>query len=566
MAPTTPTAPPSQEIRIGDYLVTGKIGQGGIAEIYRGRQVSLGRDVAIKVLSAQLSSEREIVRRFERESMVIARLSHPNIVSVIDRGTAGGRYYFVMEYVNGSSLREVIDSDKVSLKTKIEMLVQVLKALDYAHKNGVIHRDIKPANILIDRQGNARVADFGIAQIVGTPDSEVTSSDVIMGTVAYMSPEQKVSSTNVDATTDLYAIGIILYEILLGKKPMGRFKMPSEELPDLDPAWDEVVQRCLAPEPKDRYPNAEELKHAILDIIAATDRQPAGEFQIGGVDGFAGKCRHLDTIKETRFSSTILVENRSNKRLYVIKKHAKGEVGRKEAKLLASLRHRNIIGILGAGGDTRSTVIITDYAAGGSLADRMVRKYDWRKAMVIAGQIAEGLSFAHTNGIVHGNLRPSNILFDRSETVKLTDFGMPQHYDGVKQRNWYAPPEHKASKAGDVYAVGVVLHQLITGRNPQYDHGDNLRLDDVERQLPEMVQTMLRTLLAIRVPHRYATMADFLTDLSQFEEQLAAQAVAPPSRTPVETQEAPLWNRYLVIGGVVSLLVVILVTLLLIFS
>jgi len=255
----TQAALQSKQVKIGDYILTGKIGQGGIAEIYRARQASLNRDVAIKILFSKLSSDPELVRRFQRESMVIARLNHPNIVHVIDKGKAGNRYYFVMEYVDGTSLREVIESTRIPLKTKLEMVAQVCKALDYAHKNGVIHRDIKPANILIDRQGNPRVADFGIAQIVGTPDSEMTSSDVIMGTLSYMSPEQKVSSTNVDHTTDIYAMGVIIYEILVSKKPLGRFKLPSEVNKQIDPVFDEIVQRCLAQDAKDRFQSAVEL-------------------------------------------------------------------------------------------------------------------------------------------------------------------------------------------------------------------------------------------------------------------------------------------------------------------
>jgi len=194
-------------VKFGEYLLTGKIGQGGAAEIYRGRQESLDRDVAIKILSPKLTSDPDIVRRFERESLVIAKLNHPNIVHVIDKGVVGGRYFFVMEYIDGASLREVIDSNRVPLKTKFGMIVDVCKALDYAHKNGVIHRDIKPTNILIDRQGNALVADFGIAQIVGVPECEMTASDIVLGTVSYMSPEQKISSTEVDQTTDIYAMG-----------------------------------------------------------------------------------------------------------------------------------------------------------------------------------------------------------------------------------------------------------------------------------------------------------------------------------------------------------------------
>ena len=126
---------PKKEVKIGEYIVNGKIGQGGIAEIYRAIQSSLNREVAIKILSKSLTDNEEIVRRFERESLVIAKLNHPNIVHVIDKGTTGGRYYFVMEYINGTSLRQVIDSDNITLRSKLESIVEICKGLDYAHKN-----------------------------------------------------------------------------------------------------------------------------------------------------------------------------------------------------------------------------------------------------------------------------------------------------------------------------------------------------------------------------------------------------------------------------------------------
>ncbi len=555
------TVKEKRTVRFGDYLLTGKIGQGGIAEIYKGRQESLDRDVAIKILSTKLSNDPDIVRRFERESLVIARLNHPNIVHVIDKGSTGGRCYFVMEYIDGPTLREVIDSDRIALKTKLEMIVQVCKALDYAHKNGVIHRDIKPANILIDRQGNALVADFGIAQIVGTPDGETTASDVVMGTLSYMSPEQKVSSTNVDQTTDIYAMGIILYEILVQKKPFGHFKVPSEINPDISSEFDQIVLKCMAQEAEDRYQTAVQLKDAVLEAMnGEVDAAPSHDFSLGGADSFLGKCRHLDTIRETRFSSTILVENRLNKRLYIIKKYSKGEVGRKEATLLTSLKHKNIINIHGAGGDRKSTVVVSEYAQGGSLADRMARKHEWRKGMDIIAQIAAGLDFAHKNNILHGNLRPSNILFDADETPKLSDFGMPPHYDGSRKRNWYGPPERKKSKVGDIYSMGVILHQMLTARYPNYDGADNLLLDDVRMNLPEDVRTMMSKLLAIRVSRRYQTCEEFLQDYDSFQQsrrETSSRKRAPIPRQPAGRKPAPLWAYFLIAFGLITIAVAV---------
>lgn len=543
MSVTAAPVKEEKQVRIGEYLVTGKIGQGGIAEIFRGRQESLARDVAIKILSPNLLSDTDIVRRFERESMVIAKLSHPNIVHVIDRGKAGNRYYFVMEFIDGTSLREVIDSARVTLETKLDMIVQVCKALDYAHKNGVIHRDIKPTNILVDKQGNARVADFGIAQIIGMSDTELTGSDIIMGTIAYMSPEQKVSSTNVDQTTDIYAVGIMLYEILTGKRPQGHFKLPSEIDQNLR-GFDEIILKTLAQEPRDRYQSAVELKDAILNQIGGGG-QSTSEYNLAGAESFMGKCRYLDTIKETKYGSTILVENRANKRLYIIKKHSKGEIGRKEAKLLTSLRHENINPIYGSGGDSRSTVVISEYAQGGSLADRMVRKYEWPEAMKVALQIAAGVSFAHKNNFIHGNIRPSNVLFDSHDTVKLADFGMPSHYEGKK--NWYAPPEHKPSKQGDIYAIGVILHQLLLGRTPEYDYADKLKVDELYRQTPQDIETMLTKLLAVRVVNRYRSCEEFIADWAELDKRQQAALRKPTaivSTEPAPKKSLPSWIWY----------------------
>jgi serine/threonine-protein kinase len=550
-----------KEVRIGDYVVTGKIGQGGIAEIFRARQESLNRDVAIKILFPKLTFDPEIVRRFERESLVVARLNHPNIVHIIDRGSAGGRYFFVMEYVDGTNLKEIIAADQVPLRTKLEMIVSICKALDYAHKNGVIHRDIKPANVLIDRQGNALVADFGIAQIVGTPESEATSTDVIMGTFAYMSPEQKVSSTNVDHTTDIYAVGVMLYELLIGKKPMGRFKLPSEINRQLDSRFDDIIMKCLSQDAKDRYQSAVKLKDAVLEIIGGTGVGDNGDdVSFDDSDSFLGKCRYLDTIRETKFGSTILVENKLNKRLYVIKKHNKGPAGRKEANLLKSLKHKNVINIFGAGGDKNSTVVISEYAPGGSLADRLVRRWDWEKAFGVMQQVAAGLDFVHKNNIVHGNLRPSNVLFDANEVVRLSDFGLPIHYDGPGKKNWYSPPERKASRQGDIYGLGVILHQMLTGRNPGYDSANNLHLDDMRGEIPHDVCDILGRLLAIRVAHRYQTAEEFMFDWSEAErrkrDKVQRQVFkANPGPAP---KESPVW-LYAAVGlGVVIMVLVVL--------
>ncbi|MBI5266351.1 MAG: protein kinase, partial [candidate division Zixibacteria bacterium] len=362
-------------------------------------------------------------------------------------------------------------------------------------------------------------------------------------------------------TTDIYAIGVIIYEILVGKKPLGRFKLPTEIDGTINPRFDTIIQKCLAQEAKDRFQSASELKNEILNAIGGNkSAAPTEDLTAQGAESFIGKCRYLDTINETPYGSTVLVENKVNKRLFVIKRHTKGEAGRKEAKLLTTLKHRNIATIIGSGGDNRGTVIISEYASGGALAERMVRKYDWEKAMAIVLQIAAGLDFAHKNNIVHGNLRPSNVFFFEGDIIKVGDFGLPVHYDSTGKKDWYAPPEHKASKQGDIYALGVILHQLITGRTPQYDPMDKLRLDDVKMFVPEPVRMMMAKLLGVRVINRYKSCEELLLDWEAFareREQRAARPVVNSEPEPVQSSMQK-WAWLLIGAGVIIVVVGIL--------
>lgn len=503
---------------IGEYEILEKIGQGGVAEIYRGRQASLDREVAIKLLSESATIDSEIVSRFEQEARIIARLSHPNIVHVIDRGVDKNRYYFVMDYVDGHNFKKILSRGTYSFERKIDVVINLLKALDYAHKNGVVHRDVKPSNILIDGRGFVMVADFGIARMLGKKGADRTRTGMVMGTLAYMSPEQKLSSANVDRRTDLYAVGVILYEIMTGRKPLGRFKSPSEVNPKVSRKLDDIVLKCLNQEPKDRYQTAVELKDDLLSAVYDKKRTDESVAQEDGtaVTGFVGNCSFLDTLKETQFGATYLVENRADGKLYVIKKMVRREMGLREAKILAKLDHPNIIRIFGAGGDASKNVIVTEYAQGGSLADRLVKPYPVDTAVTIFKQIASALNLAHRNNIVHGNLRPSNILFDLEDRVKLTDFSLPEHYS-KSRRNWYAAPEQKKERASDVYSAGVILHQLLTNQTPIFDNYGRLIWQFDQTRIPLEITNLINRMLRRKISERCSSFEEVLSEIEQFE-------------------------------------------------
>lgn len=516
---------------IEDYKILTRIGKGGLAEVYKAIQTSLQREVAVKILSAKYTLNSDIVKRFERESLLIAKLNHPHIVHVIDKGAKGHRYYFVMEYVDGSNLKQMICDPDVDLKVKIEIVIQVCKALDFAHNNGIVHGDIKPANILIDLQGNAKVADFGIAQLHDGTDCERTSGDIVMGTLAYMSPEQKLSSARVTQATDIFALGVILYEICCGKRPEGRYQLPSEIDPRLPEAMDDIIMCCLAEHPEDRFMTAGALKDALLNAFAGEIySSPPAESAIADVESFLGKCLFLDTLKETRFGATYLVENKEVGTLYIIKKSNQSDAGLKEAKVLGRYKHKNIINILGAGGHGKKAVTVTEYAPRGSLADRMVKSYTWNDAMIVVTQIAEGLAFAHSHNIIHGNLRPSNVLFHEGEVVKLTDFGLPAHY--TPHKDWFAPPERKQSKQGDIFSLGVIAHMLMTGKIPQRDSSGAPYLADIELEVPKLIRDILTKMLMVRATQRYQTVGQLLDDYAEYQASLEEPSTKPAASMP----------------------------------
>ncbi|MBF0224911.1 MAG: HDOD domain-containing protein [Desulfobacterales bacterium] len=254
---------------IPGYELLDEIGKGGMAVVYKGMQLSLSRPVAIKFLNAISSDNSEIIARFERESLIIARLANPYIIHIIDRGIASnGMPYFIMEYVQGTDLSIAIQTGSLNFKQKINLLAQVCEALAYAHKNGVIHRDIKPSNILIDGSGNARLLDFGIAQFYGDDYGklQVTQANIVMGTLQYMSPEQQISSGSITFKSDIYSIGVLMYELCTGARPMGRFKSPSELIPEFSSELSNLIMSCLEPEPNNRPESTDFIKEKLLEL------------------------------------------------------------------------------------------------------------------------------------------------------------------------------------------------------------------------------------------------------------------------------------------------------------
>jgi tRNA A-37 threonylcarbamoyl transferase component Bud32 len=240
------------------------IGQGGMGAVYKARQPTLDRLVAVKVLPPGAGRDPAFAERFNREARALARLSHPNIVAVHEIGHAGDHYYIVMEYVDGVNLRQLLRSGHLKPEQALRIIPQICDALQYAHEEGIVHRDVKPENILLDKKGRVKIADFGLAKLLGR-DAEnftLTGSRQVVGTLNYMAPEQMERPLEVDHRADIYSLGVVFYEMLTGQLPLGRFPLPSEKA-GTDARLDGIVLHAMEREPERRYQHASDVKSAV---------------------------------------------------------------------------------------------------------------------------------------------------------------------------------------------------------------------------------------------------------------------------------------------------------------
>ena len=292
-----------EAIRLGDrYELGGLLGRGGMADVRIGQDLRLGRTVAIKQLRPDLSSDDTFQARFRREAQSAAALNHPAIVAVYDTGDAidvHGNHipYIVMEYVEGHTLREILNDDRKILPERaLSITADVLSALDYSHRSGIIHRDIKPANVMLTPSGQVKVMDFGIARAIADSSSAMTATAAVIGTAQYLSPEQARGET-VDARSDIYSTGCLLYELLTGRPPFvgdspvsvayqhvrEEARPPSQLNPDVSSTVDNIVAKALAKRTDDRYQSAADMRHDLERAIAGQQVDaPAAATQLGG--------------------------------------------------------------------------------------------------------------------------------------------------------------------------------------------------------------------------------------------------------------------------------------------
>ncbi len=280
---------------IGNYRILKKIGEGGMGAVFLARDLTLERDVAIKIIAPHLARNPNLMARFKIEAIAQAKLNHPNVVTIYSFNQEGDVYYIVMEYIEGESLKKIIkERGPLPLEEALKIFLQVLSAIEFAHKKGIIHRDIKPANVLITKDGVAKIGDFGIAKVAGIEG--LTRLGSSLGTPLYSAPEQ-ILGKKVDARADIYALGVTLFEMLTGRPPFvsetgsdyeiqkahleKKPPKPSSLRKDIPSKLDQIVLKCLQKKPENRYSSVSELKEELKKVLQ--------ELQTSAVASFSGR-------------------------------------------------------------------------------------------------------------------------------------------------------------------------------------------------------------------------------------------------------------------------------------
>lgn len=517
----------------GRYQYLEKIGEGGMATVYRGIQRSLDREVAIKVLDASLSDNPSVIKRFKRESLIIARLNHPNIIHVIDKGTTSkGRPVFVMEFVEGHNLADAIAQQLYDFNERVDIVVQVCKGLAYAHKLDVIHRDIKPANVLVDKEGHARLLDFGIASFFKKDALDDGDASLVMGSEAYMAPEQSDSAGKASRQSDIYSLGVLIFELLIGHLPSADAPKVLAAHPQIPNELAQLIVSCMAHSPQIRPKSVDEL---VTKLLMAMGGQHINQAQAHraqqGMQAMSAKFSLLDVLREDKLGATYLYEDKGSHQLIVIKKQQNLGRGLREAKLLASLQHPHWVNVLGSSETDGSFIVVMEYLAGGALQDRLLEPMPLERFVPMALGVARGIAFAHSNNIIHANLRPSNVMFNADMQVKLSDFGFDEHERLQQQeRDWYRDGRAKLDTFTDIYAMGAVFYHALTSFAPTFKEGRLVKSKYFVEQ-PEDLQVLVERMLSAEIERRpqsaEAVVSELVGLLEQDKTEIKTQILEP---------------------------------------
>lgn len=523
-----------------------------MATVYEGWQHSLNRPVAIKILDAKLVDDPLVQAQFRQESQLVARLNHPNIIQVIDQGVAeNGQPWFVMQFVKSIPLNAILHREDVKLVRKLDLVTQVCQALSYAHRNSVVHRDIKPANILVDYEGHVRVVDFGISGYFA--QSGDTRQTAIMGTPAYMAPEQQDPEQPTTHLSDIYALGVLMYELISGEKPDRELSQANA----IPAPLMKVIRDCLQVDKTLRPQSADEVRQRLLRLLQGKHLHSPSFESDRQRDDIPNDYKLLDVLKENEYGATYLVSESRRQQLLVVKKQYIAYEGSayKTAKALSGKSHPHIATVHGTAKNDRVFIAVMEYIAGGSLGDRLAQAFELQQWILIAQQVCRALYYVHEMELVHGNLRPNNILVVSGGHIKVTDFGFDDHSIGTGV-DWYQPFDERKSPASDIYSLGAVLFHMLTGE--VVDHHDaGINNIDALTVLPNALEKIVRKMLAVKPGQRYQSAEAVRKALENFvdNEKTLVTHAQPVGKPAPQARRRPAW----VAGAVIALIAVFFV-------
>lgn len=478
------------------YRIIEKIGQGGMGEVYKAEDQKLGRQVAIKVLPAHTTKDPKAKRRLLQEARSASALNHSNIVTIHSIEEAEGFDFIVMEYVEGETLKSIIERAPLELAQLLELGSQTADALFAAHAAGLIHRDIKPANVLVTPRGQAKILDFGLAKTVQVGEdnvsvdvtmSKLTQAGMILGTIAYMSPEQTRGET-LDSRTDIFSLGCVLYEAATGKVPFAGPSIlavmheiatvdppaPSTISPALPQGFDAIIKKALAKHPEQRYTTAAELAEALRGFRFANRYQIHHEIGRGGM-GVVYQAS--DPLLDRDVAIKVITPD-------VLSQEAV-ERFKREARVVAKMDHPAIVSVYDIGEHAGSLFFVMPLISGTNLrAFIKDASLSLGEVLDIGIQTAEALEYSHSKSVVHRDIKPENILVARDESsgegvrVRVTDFGLAvaSTQSHITKTGTlvgtisYLSPEQLSDRdidgRSDVYSLGIVLYECLVGKPP----------------------------------------------------------------------------------------------------
>jgi serine/threonine protein kinase len=474
--------------------------------VYRACQVSLKRLVALKLIRDGALAGPQQRARFRIEAEAAARMRHANVVAIYEVGEHQGRPYFAMELVDGPSLDKHLSGRPQPAPQAAELLRTLALAVQHAHAQSVVHRDLKPANILLSAEGVPKVTDFGLAKRLDSQSTVWTQEGAIVGTASYMAPEQAAGrARDIGPAADVYALGAILYELLTGRPPFLADSWqqaieqvlheeptpPARVLPSVPPDLETICLKCLEKEPTRRYASAGELAD---DLARFLEGKPVAAVPLGATERLArfaaGDGYQLaDEIGRGPRSTVYRARYGALPQPVALKVFRAGVCprGEWEARLRrdtepwAGLAHPQIVPVQRIGWWDGAIYLAMENVPHGSLADRLAgQPYSVREALKLVEQLAEIVRYLHRQGVVHGNLKPSNVLFAADGIPRVSDFrptgGLfqgPMPVDGAEPAGLgYLAPEVVREPGAvprpytDIYGLGLILYELLTGRPP----------------------------------------------------------------------------------------------------